>query len=390
MKIQSFAFLAACAAIGCKALPCAAGDLDETQDLIWSTDATSDTPEWDRKFRGEFSNQDVTARLEKMPAHDYLQISFQLFILRSWDGMARSNNGRSRMGPDFIRAGLDDGRTLLHAVFSNTPVYPGFSAEATWQTYPSPMPGDRSPYMTGADLKNSLGYFFFSNPSPPHPMRQDAIYTLKMLVPHSADKVMFHVRGMGLQAITDESWGIADLHITPLAKAANQIPVPAGTAITLESHDGAKSILVLPDIASVFQTACGHDAMAANTAYWRLVSGGDATAEYLAKNVKARAVDAAKIKELVTAVYEKDAPQNENDPRVKSLLALGPTIEPVVRELRDESMETPSRLDFALMEISATAIDDASTREWMLATRILDAIATPRAKEVRTALMAGK
>lgn len=387
MKIQSLALLSACiGVVAWNAGVSAAGELDETPGLIWSTDATKDSPEWDRKFRGEFSNQDVTVRFEKMAAHDYLQISFQLFILRSWDGTVRTPEGSRRTGPDFIRVGLDDGRTLIHAAFSNTPIYPGFNRAATWQTYPSPMPGDLSPFMTGADMKNSLGYFFFSNPSPPHPLRQDAIYAVRMLVPHTADKVRLHIRGMGLQSVTDESWGLADLHITPFAKAAMQVPVPDVTSVTLTSPEGTGTMVIVPDFKKTFQTACSRDAMAANAAFWQLVSGGDATAEFLAKNVTPKPVDAAKVKALAGAILEGEAPKDIYDPRIKNLLALGPAIEPLVRDLRDESMETPSRLDLALMEICVTAIEDQPAREWMLATRVLDAIATPRARDVRLAL----
>ena len=372
------------------ALPAVAGQVDETDGLEWSNRAANNTPEFDRQFRGDFNNDLVTATLDNLRPHEMLQISFQLFILRSWDGMGRTK-GNSRIGPDYIRVGLEDGRTLLHASFSNTPVLQGFDDQCNWQGYPSPVPGDKCPFMTGADLKNVLGYFYAGDPHPAQPTRMDAIYTLRMLVPHTANKVVMHFHGMGLQNKGDESWGVADLKIVPLAKSATQVPVADMPSATYELLDGRKMIVPHPDastIGTMLQPASGREPIAAQAAFWRLVAGGDATAALLPKVVKPVPIDTAKVKLLVAAVYDKTAPRDERDTRIREIVALGSTIEPVLRDLRDEAKETPSRLDWALMDLGLLAIDEPEQRQWIVATRILDAIATPAAKQARTALIA--
>ena len=52
----------------------------------WSHTSTSTTPTGNRNFLGEFNPQTVTFTLNDLPTHSELNVSFDLFILRSWDG----------------------------------------------------------------------------------------------------------------------------------------------------------------------------------------------------------------------------------------------------------------------------------------------------------------
>jgi hypothetical protein len=366
-------------------------DVSDTPNLVWSNGKTSVTPECDVKFHGDFSNECITATLDKLPAHDYLQISVQLLIIRSWDGSARAN-GPGRMGPDFFRLGLDDGRTLVHACFSNTPVLSGFAPAGAWQTYPSPVPGDRVPYMTGADFKNNFGYIFPKMGNQPSiTVRQDALYTLKMTVPHSGEKVALKFSGMGLQELADESWGVTSVRITP--RTRNQMGTLGfgdkdlyDTFIDGDGHE--YKMLSLPSYGRLLQTAAGRDALAANEAFWKLVTAGDGTAAFLAKNVKPVAVDSAKIAALAAPLYEDAPPTDETDTRIQALVKLGPTAEPVLRDQRIDRNESPARLDWALMEVGIMPVEDPELRQWIVATRILEAIGTAEAKKARAALIA--
>ena len=370
----------------------AAGALDtsDTPNLVWSNSKMSVTPECDVQFHGDFSNEVVTATLDKLPAHDYLQISVQLFILRSWDGSARAN-GPGRMGPDFFRLGLDDGRTLVHATFSNTPVLAGFAPAGAWQTYPAPVPGDRVPYMTGADFKNNFGYAFPKQGNqPPIPVRQDALYTLKMTVPHTAGKVALQFSGMGLQDISDESWGVATVRLTPRTQMGMHGFGDKDLYDTFIDGDGNEyKILSIPSYGRLLQTAAGRDPMAASEAFWKLVSAGDGTAAFLARNVKPMVVDGDKIAALSAPLYEDAPPTDETDARIQALVKLGPAAEPVLRDQRIDRNESPARLDWALMEVGIMPVEDPELRQWIVATRILEAIGTVEAKKVRAALVAG-
>lgn len=376
----------------CTAAARAAMNFPETANLTWSSDKMTNSPENELKFHGDFSNEAVTASLDKLPAHDYLQITVELIILRSWDGVARTNGG-PRMGPDYIRIGLDDGRTLLQNSFSNMPVMSGFDRTSNFQGYPSPVPGEKAPYMTGADFKNMFGYNFPAiGPQPPIAVHQDAIYTLKMTIPHTAAKVALHFRGMGLQEIADESWGVAGVQMVPRTKAQFHPAVADEKDVYDTFTDGQgveMKMLALPSYGRLLQVATGHEAVAANEAFWRLVSAGDNTVAYLTANVPGVAVDAAKVKELAAAVYADAAPADETDPRIQAILKLGITAEPVLRDLRQEAKESPTRLDWALMETNMLTVDDPDLRQWIVAMRILEAIGTPEAKKARAALMNG-
>ncbi len=369
-------------------------DFPDSPNLTWSSDKTTTSPENNVKIHGEFSNELVTASLDNLPAHDYVQISVSLFILKSWDGVARTNGG-ARMGPDFFRLALDEGngasRTLILNSFSNTPVMSGFVPTANYQGYPSPVPGEKVPYMTGADYKNMFGFIFPKEGNqPPITVHQDAVYTLKMTLPHTAGKVTLQFRGMGLQEISDESWGVAGVTITPRTKAQFQ----PGVATDKDAYDtftdgnGAEyKMLAAPSFPHLLELAAGHDAVPANEAFWKLVGAGEGTVSYLQDALRPINMDTAKIKDLAAKVYEGAAPADETDSRIQDILKLGLAAEPVLRDLRDDGKESPARLDWALMEMNKLTPDDAQTRNRIVATRILEAIGTPEAKKARATLM---
>jgi hypothetical protein len=170
--------------------------------------AVSESPNGKLRFLGEFGGPKVLANppydpdhfitvsqavrltLERLPAHRSLTISFDLLILKSWDG----NN--PIYGPDRWKLALAGGPVLLDTSFSNN-----FKTgrDLSLQDYPGP----GSKPQTGAAAVNSLGYTFFG----------DAVYRISFAVPHSMPSVVFEfssslVEGKGL---ADESWGLANV-----------------------------------------------------------------------------------------------------------------------------------------------------------------------------------
>src|SRR5947207_2175207 len=53
----------------------------------WSHTNTERTPFGDRGFLGQFGNDSVTLTLDNLPPHTALTVSFDLFVIRSWDGV---------------------------------------------------------------------------------------------------------------------------------------------------------------------------------------------------------------------------------------------------------------------------------------------------------------
>src|SRR5439155_20760742 len=151
----------------------------------WSPSQTSVTPIGARPFLGEFGNQTVKLTLTNLPAHTVARVSFDLLVIRSWDG----NN--FPFGPDVWSVAVAGGPTLLQTTFNNTggsQSYPG-----TFQSQNPP----GFPPRTGAAESNTLGYFFSGTP-------QDTIYHFDFTFPDSSNVLVLNFAGSGLQALTDE------------------------------------------------------------------------------------------------------------------------------------------------------------------------------------------
>lgn len=173
-----------------------------------------DTTPTTRKFLGRddgdpsrgLNNETVTLMLTGLPAHTALAVGLKLFIIQSWDG----NSGT--FGPDVWQAGHSGSLTnLQNTTFAITPPQ---------QCYPADCPANNAA-RTGADEPNgSLGYAG----------SEDNVYDLSYAFAHSASTLTVKFTALGLQDISDESWGIDNLSVDITA------PVPEpGTMLLLGS-----------------------------------------------------------------------------------------------------------------------------------------------------------
>jgi parallel beta-helix repeat protein len=188
------------------ALPAAAqlivyeNDFENPADPLreWSNPLTDVTPAGGRRFLGQFGNETVSFTLENLPPHVSVTVSFELFIIQSWDGNS---------SPDIWSVSIGTNSTLLSTTFSNhedtdqRQAFPG--------TYPS---GDYSP-LTGAEEIDTLGYSF----------QGDSVYHLSFTFPHSTTSLILHFIGSPDQDISDESWGLDNVRVT--ITPATTIPV---------------------------------------------------------------------------------------------------------------------------------------------------------------------
>jgi hypothetical protein len=147
----------------------------------------STTPTGGRKFLGEFSPETVTLSLASLPEHRRLEIACDLFILKSWDGSSSAN------GPDIWEL-VADGTTLIHTTFAlATPT----------QAYPGTYPDASNPARTGAvEPANSLG------------ISSNSVYHLKVALDHTAPTLQVTFKGLALQVVADESWGLDNVTVT--------------------------------------------------------------------------------------------------------------------------------------------------------------------------------
>ena len=182
----------------------------------WCYTNISTTPSG-RSFLGEFNNQNVCLRLDDLPSHTLVTISFDLYIIRSWDGnqvlwpleLDTFLLPNSPVGPDEWQLHVA-GETLLHTTFSNWD-WLGFP-----QAYPGLILDGIYPGRTGAIENNTLGFTFDSYP-------MDAVYHLIFHLEHIGDLLVLNFSAMGLQPMADESWGLDNIKIT-ISAGANLVP----------------------------------------------------------------------------------------------------------------------------------------------------------------------
>lgn len=171
------------------------------------------TPRGNRRFLGMLSNQEVRLALGKLPTHNALRISFELFVVGTWDG-----NGTPRNGPDLFDLSVLNGPTLLHTTFYN----PGTELNApALQAYPADYPLGNNKGYTGAHERNSLGLFMDESGMP-----RDAVYQNAFTFTHRSDSVVLRFSVTGLEGLDNESWALSKVQVTALTLGAATPPKP--------------------------------------------------------------------------------------------------------------------------------------------------------------------
>jgi Ca2+-binding RTX toxin-like protein len=160
------------------------------QELLpeWSHSTLEVTPSGNRKFLGQFGNQTVSLSLAGLPSHSTVTVSFDLYIINSWDGNDLS------AGPDIWDLSVTGGPILLHTTFTG-------AAFDLSQAYPDNYPEGDHPAGTGAAEVGTLGYSL------------DSVYRLRFTFPHADSSVQFDFSGINLQEIGDESWGLDNVEV---------------------------------------------------------------------------------------------------------------------------------------------------------------------------------
>lgn len=201
--------------------------------------AAAPNPDYDgnRRFLGEFGNGMVSLTLNNLPQHTQLSLSFQLYLIRSWDGNDTTVVNGDPLGSDTWSLGVAGGPSLLNATFSNgnragqtyggafsSYTYTAYTPCTAYQGYSGP--GQYGP-MTGANECYSLGYFF--NDPNLGTQAMDSVYNLNFSFAHSGSSVTFNFAANGLQPLlADESWGLdnVQLDMTP-------VPLPGAFGLML-------------------------------------------------------------------------------------------------------------------------------------------------------------
>ena len=182
-------------------------DFQNTSDPLtqWSNKSTDTTPgsisHPSDRFLGQFGNGTTSLILNNLPSHSVIAVSFDLYIIRTWDG---SNWG------DIWEINVEGGDVLLHTTFSHS----GLNSQNMFgQSYPGSYPEDTYPWGTGAIETDTLGYLYGDKPC-------DSVYRFPnqyydFTFGHSADSVQINFSASNLQVLSDESWGLDNVTVTP-------------------------------------------------------------------------------------------------------------------------------------------------------------------------------
>jgi len=154
-----------------------------------------------------FQNETVRLALTGLPMNSILDVSFDLFIINSWDG-----NTPGEYGPDYWSFGVEGESPLLYTTFRNT-------SDQDYQSYPNNYYAE-NPYRTGAIENNTLGYTFYG----------DAVYNLNFNVAYTGNSVTLEFMASNLQtySIEDESWGLDNVSVAVIPEPSTVMLLGAG------------------------------------------------------------------------------------------------------------------------------------------------------------------
>ena len=171
-----------------------------------------------------FSNDVVKLSLAGLGAHNKVTVSFDIYVINSWDGNGPLGNFPC-CGPDMFGVSLANvtpgSASGLLTTFSNLNAgeHPDAPPEGALQSYPNAFPNlPGSAPFSGAAEVGTLGYDFFGGGVGD----DDSVYRISLTFDHSVSSLELSFFALGLQDLTDESWGLDNVTVSTAA-----VPLPA-------------------------------------------------------------------------------------------------------------------------------------------------------------------
>lgn len=203
----------------------------ERDELIYSNDFENENLDFidgggfsffnDSKVLGDFNNDGFTVHLSDIGEHDYIFVSFDLYIHGSWDG--NFNGFAENDKPDKwiieykpeMTLHKDSSADKYETTFSNSPCWPNYCLR---QSYPEIFPYENNP-KTGAfktNLDSKCPNSFFGGPT--------SLYKLEKVFKSSGNAIvlrfydeLYQPNAIDQNGITqqkcDESWSLDNLKI---------------------------------------------------------------------------------------------------------------------------------------------------------------------------------
>ena len=181
--------------VDCPPVPCAGefytANFETAVGNEWSTNKAEVTPTGNRRFLGQFSNETVSLSLANLPPHTQITVAFDVYAIRSLDGNS------VQWGPDILDVRAENGAIVTRTTFANQPLR---------QAWPGEFPGGDNAPGTGAVERNTLGYNFEA-------AQMNAVFRVSKTIAHTGGTLKLNFTGSGLEAITNESWGLDNVSL---------------------------------------------------------------------------------------------------------------------------------------------------------------------------------
>ncbi len=216
----------------------------------WSEVRISKTKKGACPYLGDFRPADpITLTIPALPPHKLLQISFDLFLMRSWDGSS-PNYGYARWDLD-----VDD-RNLIHTTFNNC----GFFSDNNKEAFPDTWPARWHTAWTLAAEHETFGVMqtwgtFTGDAS--------SVYHFVLAFPHSEPNATFQFESH-MEKNPKKFYGLTNVEVSTLPELA--------------SYPDDKFAMLWSDLGS-------SDTAAFWKAQWELTRAGDATTHFIASHL---------------------------------------------------------------------------------------------------------
>ncbi|MEQ9482489.1 two-partner secretion domain-containing protein [Coleofasciculus sp. F4-SAH-05] len=206
---------------------------------VWSNTSKDITPKGNRIFLGQFSQHEAaTLTLNSLPPHNQATVSFELFIINSWDGNSTT------FGPDIWELSVEGGQTVINTTFSNQDFprgnQPGYPQTQSHPDEYNPANIINNPARQGAiEDKNSLGYeFLFQEDTETTPM--DSVYHFIRRFTHTDNSLELNFSASLTEEYYDESWGLDNVRVSvqPIVTSSTEESPGTITAENLSTPGG--------------------------------------------------------------------------------------------------------------------------------------------------------
>ena len=327
-------------------------DFEKGASPEWSSAKTETSPEGGRKYLGQFANESVALTVRRLPPHQLVQVSFDLFVIRNWYG------SHPKWGPNVWELAVAGGPTLLRTTFSNADFYAGCR-----QAFPDWVGIADSPPRTGAAERNSLGYVY-TGPPEIQPRVLDSVYRLNLTFPHAGADITLKFSASGLEKETAQTWGLDNVSVSVLS---------AVSSIDDEAMKG------------LWEELASEDSQRASEAARRLIASGEQAVEFLAPRVAPVIADARQVALLLRQLDDADWKVREK--AAATLTEMGKAVEKQLKDAlaklpKDGSLELRLRLERVIQKVGEKTISDADRMLYLRAARVLGAIDSPKARKL--------